>query len=126
MCHSSINPTSSSGARLGGTSEHGEPPLAIPLMVLMITQEQSNRGSNWRLDWFSCRISLKLGPDLSSGTSHATSVHVFLKTQVPNALPRPLEWPMNIINPIRQGGYTPFHPKVTFSGGCMPKSDQFV
>jgi len=30
----------SSGGRLGGTSAHGDPPMAIPFMI---TQEQSNR-----------------------------------------------------------------------------------
>jgi len=34
----------SSGARLGGTSAIGEPPLAIQLMTFMTTQEQSNWG----------------------------------------------------------------------------------
>jgi len=35
----------SSGARLGGTSAHREPPLTIPFVT---TQEPSNRGSKWR------------------------------------------------------------------------------
>ena len=40
--------------RLSGTNSHGEPPLAI---LSMTTLEPSNRGSKWRLDWFSCRTS---------------------------------------------------------------------
>ena len=40
----------SSGGRLGGTSAHGEPPLAIPLMIFMSTQGESSRGSKWTLD----------------------------------------------------------------------------
>ena len=37
----------SSGASLGGTSAHGEPPLAIPLMIIMTIQEPSNLGSKY-------------------------------------------------------------------------------
>ena len=40
----------SSGARLGETSAHAEPSLAIPLMIFMTTQESNNWGSKWRLD----------------------------------------------------------------------------
>jgi len=40
----------SSGGRLGGTSAHGEPPLAIPLMIFMSTQGESSWGSKWTLD----------------------------------------------------------------------------
>ena len=47
----------SSGVGLGGTRAHGEPPLAIPLMIFMTTQEKSNWGSKWTMDWFSCRTS---------------------------------------------------------------------
>jgi len=36
-----------SGARLGGTDAHGKPSLAIPLMIFIISQEQSSRGSKW-------------------------------------------------------------------------------
>ena len=34
----------SSVAILGGTSANGDPPLAIPLMIFMTTQKQSNWG----------------------------------------------------------------------------------
>ena len=55
----------------GGGSTHGEPPLAIPLMIFMTTQQPSNWGSKWRLDWFSHETSTKL--DLNGGTSHTTN-----------------------------------------------------
>ena len=39
------------------------------------------------------------GLDLSSGTSHSISVHVFLKTQVTNVNLGPSEWYMNLNMP---------------------------
>ena len=50
----------SSGARLSGGSTHGEPPMAILLMIFMTTQKPSNSGSMWRLHWPSCRTFPKL------------------------------------------------------------------
>ena len=78
-------------------------------------------GVKVEMDWFSCRTSPQLGLDLSSGTSHTISVHVFLKTQEPNIHLRSLEWSMNIIKPNMPGG---LHPQVTFSGEGAPKTDQ--
>jgi len=80
MPHSQVllsNGIHSSGARLGGTSSHGESHLAILLMIFITIQKLSNWGSKWRLNWFLYRTSPILGPDLSSGTSHTISVHVF-------------------------------------------------
>ena len=87
-----------SGAKLGGTSTHGEPLLAILLMMFMTTQEPSNWGSKWRLHQILVQDLSKLALHLSSGTSHTISGHVFL-TQVPNARLGPSEWSMYLIKP---------------------------
>ena len=60
-------------------------------------------GSKWTLDWFSCRTSPQLGLDLSSGTSHTISVHLFIKDPSAKCLRMSL-------NPIHWGGRAPFHP----------------
>ena len=83
------------------------------------------------------QTSPKLGPDVSSGTSHTISVHDFLMTHVPNARLRPSEWSMNLIKsnmlkglcslPSLQTKGVPLPlgtPQVMFSEGCAPKSDQ--
>ena len=51
-------------ARLGGASTHGELPLA------------TSRISRWMSDRFLPRISPKLGPDLTAGTSYTINLHV--------------------------------------------------
>ena len=103
------------GARLGGTSAPGESSLAMPLMIFMTTQEPSNWGSKWILDWFPWRTSPKLGLDLSSDPSHTISVHVFLNTWVPNARLRSTEQHQ----PQYAKGVTP--PSTTFSGEVCAK-----
>jgi len=104
----------SSGARLGGTSAHGEPPLA---KLRITTQEPSKWGSEWRLDWFSCRTSPPLGLDLSSGTPHTVSVHVFLSAKCPLWGHQSGLW--TSLNPKHQGGCTPFHTHKP--RGCLVK-----
>ena len=48
---------SSSGARLGGTSAHEEPPLAILLMIFMTTKAIGGHSGDWTYP--------KIGPDLT-------------------------------------------------------------
>ena len=84
-------------APLSGTSAHGESPLTIPLMTFMTTQEQKQSGDKMDTGLILMQDLPQLGLDLNSGISHTISVHVFLKTQVPNAHLRPSEWSMNII-----------------------------
>ena len=94
------------GARFGGARTHGEPPHAI----LLIIPEAKNWVANWKLDWFSCRTSPKLGLDLNSGTLHSINVHAFFKTRVPNDHLGPSEWSMNIIKSKTARGVCPLLP----------------
>ena len=93
-------------------------PLAIPLMTFMTTQEPSNGGHE-------PMTSPKLGLDLSSGTSHLITVHVFLKTWVPNVWLRPSEWPMNITKPnTLTPSPNPSTPRLHLVRGVGWKADQ--
>ena len=69
--------------------------------------------------WFGCRTSPKLGLDLSSGTSHTISVHVFLRPvcQMPVWGHQSCIW--ILLKPICWGICTPFHP-------CKPKGVHFA
>ena len=107
----------SSGAGLGGTSAHGEPPPTILLMIFMTIQKPSNWGSKWRLDWFSFLNSVQIW----AVAHHTPSVCMFSW--------RP-ECQMSVwghwsslwisLNPICQGGYAPFHPCNQERGGMYP------
>jgi len=122
VCIQHMSPCSSptaftpQGPDLGG-STHGEPPLAIPLMIFMTTQQPSNWGSKWRLDWFSHETSTKLG--LNGGTSHTyNQLHGFLKTRVRNACLEPSEWSMNLIKPNPPPFCEPPSLHLVQCGGC--------
>ena len=63
----------SSGARLGGTCAHGEPPLAVPLKIFRIEQKQSAV----KVDGLLLMQDLpQLGLGLGIGTTRTINVHV--------------------------------------------------
>ena len=92
----------SSGARLGGTSAHEEPPPAIPLMIFMTIGGEwtgSHAGLPLNLDW------------VWAVGHHTPSVCMFSwrpKCQIPVLGHRSSLWIS--LNPICQGGCAPFHP----------------
>ena len=119
----------SSAARLGGARTHGEPPLAILLMIFMTPTSPAIR-SKVDVSRILAQDFPKLGPDL---TIHHQSACF-------------LEDPFKALGGIyesqkAQGGVAPFAPDIrrgarrpppplrypatsTFSGGCVPITDQ--
>ena len=85
------------GIGFGGKSAHGEPPLPILLMIFMTPRSQ--------IVGVNVEIALIVMQDLpltwtgSEQWDITYSVHVFLKTWVPNAHMRPSDWSINIIKP---------------------------